>query len=498
MHATLHRILSIIVVFILGLSLVLSTTTLAIDNKFLLTPDSSQLTTGGTIDVTVKAYIGNAVSNGSVSGTVTFPQNILSVATTSKSGTYGTFNISQSGGTINFNGTQNPGPTGIPSLFTITFRAVGAGAASVSVAGQINGAGAGNGSATYTVNSPPPTSCPAGQVGTPPNCSTPPPATCPTGQVGTPPNCSTPPPVETTPPPQDTSPDETTTPDTSGTIQNVTITTSYTSATITWGLNGAGATSSLLYGTESDKVTQPIAATKGADGTYTATIPNLIPGGRYYITINASNNGQTGVYSRTIVTQGYPVKLTVTQAKVPSPAAKITIGQQTYAATNDGSINLALAADTYSGTVTTTDGTSQQVSFTVAKSDIPTNGDAPKLQQFSFDLPAGQPVASTSRFSTLAFVGVIIVGFLLTAIGFFVFIMIRRRQLESGTSGSMGDQTSVIIDDGYNWEHHKDTIDSPATSPSVEQDTPHTNLNIQDEEPLDMFDQAKRTPPFPR
>ena len=34
--------------------------------------------------------------------------------------------------------------------------------------------------------------CPAGQVGTYPNCTTPPNPTCPTGQVGTPPNCSTP------------------------------------------------------------------------------------------------------------------------------------------------------------------------------------------------------------------------------------------------------------------------------------------------------------------
>ena len=40
---------------------------------------------------------------------------------------------------------------------------------------------------------PPPPSCPAGQVGTPPNCRTPvnPPPTCPPGQTGTPPNCVT-------------------------------------------------------------------------------------------------------------------------------------------------------------------------------------------------------------------------------------------------------------------------------------------------------------------
>ena len=41
---------------------------------------------------------------------------------------------------------------------------------------------------------PPPPTCPAGQIGTPPNCTTPPPPTCPAGQIGTPPNCTTPPP----------------------------------------------------------------------------------------------------------------------------------------------------------------------------------------------------------------------------------------------------------------------------------------------------------------
>ena len=39
---------------------------------------------------------------------------------------------------------------------------------------------------------PPPTSCPDGQVGTPPNCMAPPPTSCPDGQVGTPPNCTEP------------------------------------------------------------------------------------------------------------------------------------------------------------------------------------------------------------------------------------------------------------------------------------------------------------------
>jgi hypothetical protein len=40
---------------------------------------------------------------------------------------------------------------------------------------------------------PPSPTCPAGQTGTPPNCTTPPSPTCPAGQTGTPPNCTTPP-----------------------------------------------------------------------------------------------------------------------------------------------------------------------------------------------------------------------------------------------------------------------------------------------------------------
>lgn len=50
------------------------------------------------------------------------------------------------------------------------------------------------GVAFYESNgNPPPPTCPAGQTGTPPNCTTPPPPTCPAGQTGTPPNCHTPP-----------------------------------------------------------------------------------------------------------------------------------------------------------------------------------------------------------------------------------------------------------------------------------------------------------------
>ena len=60
---------------------------------------------------------------------------------------------------------------------------------------------------------PPPQTCPAGQVGTPPNCTTPPPGqTCPAGQVGTPPNCTTPPPGQTCPAGQTGTPPNCTTP----------------------------------------------------------------------------------------------------------------------------------------------------------------------------------------------------------------------------------------------------------------------------------------------
>ncbi len=60
---------------------------------------------------------------------------------------------------------------------------------------------------------PPPPSCPAGQTGTPPNCTTPPPGqTCPAGQTGTPPNCTTPPPGQTCPAGQVGTPPNCTTP----------------------------------------------------------------------------------------------------------------------------------------------------------------------------------------------------------------------------------------------------------------------------------------------
>ena len=76
---------------------------------------------------------------------------------------------------------------------------------------------------------PPPARCPAGQVGTPPNCTTPPPARCPAGQVGTPPNCTTPPPARCPAGQIGTPPNCTTPPVTprcriSGSVSNVTLT----------------------------------------------------------------------------------------------------------------------------------------------------------------------------------------------------------------------------------------------------------------------------------
>ena len=48
--------------------------------------------------------------------------------------------------------------------------------------------------ADFDERRPPPPKCPAGQIGTPPNCTAPPPPRCPAGQIGTPPNCTAPPP----------------------------------------------------------------------------------------------------------------------------------------------------------------------------------------------------------------------------------------------------------------------------------------------------------------
>ena len=478
-----NKLLPFIASAVLALSLAFSDLTFAAGNIFYVTPVSSEVTVGGTLNVTVAGYVEGS-SNSSVVGSLTFPSNLLSVANISTNGSsFPGIAPYQQGGEIKFSGGQGK-PNGQLLIFTVAFTVVNSGSATIGFSpdSKINGSPATLKTGTYTLKHPPtPTPTPTPQP-------TPTPTPTPTPQP-------TPTPTPT-PEPTPTSPDtDTTAPDASGLIQDVTVQTSYTSVKVSWKLSDSTATSAILHGSSSDKVTTSAPVSKEGNGVYTSTITGLTPGVRYYLAINATKaNSETGSYSRTIITQGYPVKLTITQAGKPASAAKITIGQQTYAATNDGTISLALAAGSYNGTITTTDGATKSASFTITSQPIPGDNSAPKSQAFGFDVPIGTAAPEGGSFSFIMFLGVLVGGIAIVAVAFLVFVTIRRRRFETFDPQSKGQTTAIVIEDGYNWEAHQN--DTPVSSNPLPTplSQPHNSVYMNDEEPVDMFDQPTQKP----
>ena len=518
---------ALVVAAIIVLSFAYSPISRAAGNILYVTPSSTQVNINGSFNISIRGYVESSGSNGTVSGTLTYPKNLLRVTGTPTSGSaYGNPTVTQNAGngTISFSGSQSPGPSGQVQIFSVSFQAIAAGSATVGFTGDsnINSASTTRNTGTYTITdpNPPPATCPAGQTGTPPNCKTPAPATCPSGQVGTPPNCTTPAaePTPSTPAPANSdqpTTDDVTAEDSTGLINTVNIVSQYTSSSISWKINAANGTTELLHGKSSDATTTKAEATKASDGTYTATINNLQPGTRHYFTINGtSDSKKPGAYSGVLTTRGYPVKLTITQNGTPSGKAKVKIGQQSYSTSTEGTITLSLAQGNYSGTATT-DSTAKDISFSVAEKSIPSDGSAPELQSWTFDLPTNGQVAG-SQFSVLAFVGVLLVGGVILVLGFVIFLAIRRRRFESENYSNPAG--SVVIEDGYDWRSSPppgtpsspyeplsapspQQIPLPSAQPSPGQlpplpPLPHNNsVYINEEEPLDMFDLARQPMP---
>jgi hypothetical protein len=460
----------------------------AAGNKLFITPTSSQLTVGGTVNVNVKGYVESSTAVGSVSGVVTYPSAQLRVIGTSTTGSaYNNPNISVGGSTINFSGTKSPGPTGQVQVFTITFQAVGAGSATVGFSGEsnLNQVATDKAVGSFTISNPAPTPTPT---------PTPTPSPTPT-PTPTPTPSPTPTPTPTTETPTATADEEdVTTPDVTGLISSVNRAGEYKNMTLSWQLTSPG-TAELYYGTASDKVTTKIDVTKGDGETFSAKINDLTPGTRYFFNISAKGEGnKMATYSGTFSTLGYPVTLKITQAGSPAVNAKIQLGQQQYATSKDGTSTLALAANQYNAVISVGDQT-KSVSFTVDSKEIPTNG-SPETQEFSFDVPLAATTEEGGGFSLFAFIGVMVAGVALVIGGFLVFVTIKRRRYETDAGYSnQTPTTSVIIDDGYDWRHDE----SPSTMTQQPDITPvnaptvHSNsVYLEEEEPLDMFEQAKK------
>ncbi len=478
------KILSFTLACILTLSSVFVVPAYAAGNTLYLTPTSSQMNVGTSFTVNIRGYVETVAQNGKATGTVTYPAGLLRVTSVSSTGGYGDISTTQNAGagTIGFSAAKSPGPTGQVGIFTVTFQAIAAGTASVGFSGEskINNTTTNLNSASFSITAPAPTPTP-----------TPTPAPAPT-PTPTPTPAPAPTPTPTPAPVVEEAP----TVDSTGLIDQVSVISQYTSSKITWKLTKENASAELRYGTSRTETTNKVEVKKLADGSYEASVADLTPGLRYYFALSAQAAGNlTGTYSGIISTRGYPVRLKVTEGDTPSAGARVNIGQQSYTATNEGTLSLGLAEGTYSGTITT-NYSSKSITFAVVKKDIPADGVAPETQEFAFALTAApQTDESESSVTLFAFIGILVVGTTLVGGSLFGYLWWRRRQLEQGSSST---GSAVVIEDGYDW--HEATSDDtttpqPPASPNLSSlDTiPHHNNSVylNEEEPKDMFEIAK-------
>ena len=480
-------------------------------------PGTLSVQRGQSFTIQLRGYVSSDFLGANrVAGGLTFPSNLLQVT-----------DVNTSAATLNWQKTHSIG-SGVVNfeqraLFpidntnvaigSVTFKTLASGSAVVGYAAGTTFAyntsviATARGTGTYTITTPPPATCPAGQTGTPPNCVTPPPATCPAGQTGTPPNCvtpqtpkptptqpqtpstpQTPTPTPTTPSTPTPSPDITeeitgeTDEDENGfSISDVTATRGYDSTLLNWKVSEASK-ATVAYGTSLKDLNKTTDATQKPDGSYEAQLADLTPGKQYYYTISATSEtdpAKTDSYSGVFTARGFPVIISVTEDKSPATNAKIKIGEQNYSTDKNGRISLELASGSYTAEIKTPN-SSKSFTLAVAKKSLPENGNAPEIQRFTFDIPAST-VAAPSSNNLLLLGGGLVAGLLL--IGGVLFWLWRRRQSQDQQQPT----TMIAADSDYSWAQPQANTNS--YTPPASAYPPATDLPIQPQ-PASIDDQS--------
>lgn len=397
-HFIRHRLLLGLLLFIASVS-IFPPKVFAVQGSVYFYPGGNNVINGTEIDVEVR---GNVPDPGWLGGGATIivnydPTKLELLDRTDSGGAF------QAANSRNFDGTKAgtvrytayvmlnaPGVNG-NKIISMKFRALTLGGATLSFGSGTNvNNGPTTGSATtYNIIAP---TCPAGQVGTPPNCTTPPPpkpsptptpSKAPTVKPSTKPT-PVPSPVPTPAPTVEETPEPVLDSQGGLKIENVQVTTTRQKNSISWTMNRDESPPTLVYGTTKTKQTSDGKVTKLADGSYEVILPELKLGTLYYYTIKASSTNllEGATYGGTFTTRGYPVQLTIQQNGVLAPSAKVKIGERTFTANKNAIITTELGDGEYSASinpVSTT--TALLVNFTVAKKPVPASG-SPELQAF--------------------------------------------------------------------------------------------------------------------
>jgi|GEM_PF-1670099 len=472
----------------LVLSLIPSYPAAAASNQLFVTPSSLQMSKDTTFCIDVKSYADSDANPGTVIGSIVYPTDKLRVVSGSiKTGSstcgspasshYGTHSVGISSGKLSFNASKANAEGGISQIFTVKFKAIAGGIASIKFTtdSKVNNTSTSFNNGTFTINSP-----------TPPK-KTPKPSSTP----------STPATPSPTPNPQQNNNgnnddnNSTPVPDPTGTISNVSIDSAYDTATITWTVRKSNSKSAFQYGTDSINLDKTANVTKQSSDTFSTKLTNLAPGSQYYFMITASGGGDKGEYSSVIYTRGFPVVITVTENNIPAANATVRLGNINNSTDSNGKLALALAAGDYSGTITTNTAT-LNISLSVAAKPIPTDGSAPETQTASFNLSSSiLDQGPGSEFSVLMFIGILAIGTVVLGAGFLIFVAYRRRRFDMDDSTKTIRQT-VVIDDGFDWKNFDPSkLQQPSVrrpQPPSSSTSPKNSVHLDEEEPKDMFD----------
>ncbi|MBI3889861.1 hypothetical protein HY312_04830, partial [Candidatus Saccharibacteria bacterium] len=259
-------------------------------------------------------------------------------------------------------------------------------------------------------------------------------------------------------------------------IREVSTKPSWKANPISWNLTLADATPTLEIGTSKNALKTNDSVTKQDDGSYIASPKNLTPGVRYYYLITATANNdplKKATYSGAFTTRGYPTSLVFTHDDKPVTGAKVTIENGSYTTDKNGSIELELSNKQYSASVTTGDGVTEKVQFTVAKK-ASVNGSDPEKQTFNFTILKEN--ATDQPALPLGLIAATGAGVFVMAASFIGFLLYRRRHAEQLAVPS-------TFTDEYSWE--APLPENRAMEP--QQYTPYPAANLQS--PMNSTDQ---------
>lgn len=430
----------------------------AVAGSIYFAPGGGSVINGSEFDVEVRGKVPNpGFWGGGTTTIVSYDPTKLQVVSYNDTG-----GVFQSANTKNWNGTTsgtvkytaqvywNAPAVNDQKIISIKLKAIATGNATLSFGSgtSVNDGPTTGTPSTFTVL---PATCPAGQVGTPPNCATPAPSPSPspTPKPSTKPTPKPPAPVATpTPTPTvEETPAPVASSDGGLQIEDVKVTASRAENSVAWSLNNAAAKPTVLYGTNKNALQDAGEVTRLDDGSYKMTFKDLKLGTLYYFTIKASTDDNLlgASYSGVLTTRGYPVQLTIKQNNVLLEGATVVINGRTFKTNADSIVTAELSDGKFTAAITPAGSSdSQKADFTVKKLAVPANGN-PETQSFTLNIETASGVPAENNDSSLptiigAVLGLIALG--AAIFGFFVFK--KKKQEEQGQVQSADVDTTQL------------------------------------------------------